>query len=378
MKKIFFKAIIFILFILLCVIAAFLFFPKPLCQVALGRILNTTVYTERAHLDFSKKALYIDGLRLSKPDGYISKVKLDFRKADISLQDISLYSHEAGSGRKPFFKASFALVDAPSHFALLTGRAMDSIELDNPHIRVIKRRDKRIGIEGAMPSSPKGLVTRKPSKTYRSLATRKLKVRDGRVVFIDFYASDNPVILDLSKINITLDIKNPMTRNAALTIDALATSANPPFTKLRLMGAAQPFLLKPDYDLKVIARDVGLMQFLPYYQRSCPVLVKRGRINLDGKFFVKKGVQNSYYKAETFGLVIEQRGGITETFLGIPTTALVAALETGEGHIVLDCYARGSITKPKFHPGPISRERVISATIDILKKGLGFFKDLKK
>ncbi len=377
--KLSFKILILILLSIIFLISAFLFFPGYFSQSILSSLFNMPVTVGETHIDFGKKALIIDGIKLNKPSGYITKASVDFINTDIYLEDITIYSQKDPSyeHQKPIFKAESATFNAPPLFVLLATRVMDSAELNKPFIQFTKARDKKIEFTGT--STPhRGGLEYGPSRLYKTLPTRKLIIRDGRVSFTDFFVSKKPVITNLSEVDISLSIHRPMTQSFEATIDGFATLENPSPGRIRIRGKAKPFVVRPDYDLKITARNIDLLQFLPYYQKKCPVLVKQGRINLEGKFFVKNAVQNSYYKVETFSLFVEPKRarGFADNLLGIPIASLVAALETGKGQIVLDCYARGSLKHPKFSPGPISQERIISATVDILKRGLDFLKGL--
>jgi len=329
-------------------ISAVCVFPKPACRLFLSRLFDTNVYLNSAHFNPKTRTVLISGIKFSDSSGRISSVE----------------------------EASFK-IPAYIKFAA-SGGVFECIRIEGADFKLTKRRDKRMEMSG-VPPPPEltGLVSTEPGRAYKAFPAKRVLIKQASLEFTDEFIARQPVITKFRDIDIVMDIKRPMRQSASFDIDCFASLTGEPQGRIRIRGFARPFVPKPDYDLTITARNIDLLKFEPYYHRKNPVHIDSGIINLEAKFFAKSGIQDSYYKAETFGLSVSPKSAFSDTFLGIPVAALIASLETHKGHIILDCYVKGPINKPKFSPGPISQERIITSTIDILKQGLDFFKGLK-
>jgi hypothetical protein len=224
---------------------------------------------------------------------------------------------------------------------------------------------------------------------------------EGAVV--DYYDAsvreEKPVNLRLVDVAATLqDLKLPeLDERSALTLDGKIIGEAPPRNEA---GKNQP---PPDPDaenvkkgtakdgtlhvegwlqvasreseLEIVLKDVDLKPLEPYLIKRSETGVERGRLSLDMTSKVREHRLHAPGKLVLDDLHLKSGGGLRGTFMGMPRSAVIAALKRGGDRIELDFTLEGDLDNTQFSLNETLATRVAVGTAQAL--GVGFVDIIK-
>jgi hypothetical protein len=125
-----------------------------------------------------------------------------------------------------------------------------------------------------------------------------------------------------------------------------------------------------DASVRVRLRSVDLVALQPYLSQAAETRVRRGALDLDLQAEVRDSRLRAPGRAVISGLEFAPTRGVSDTFLGVPRTALVAFFKTGEDRIEVEFVLEGDVSNPRFTLQEALAARLASAVADRLGTSL--------
>lgn len=123
-------------------------------------------------------------------------------------------------------------------------------------------------------------------------------------------------------------------------------------------------------DLKIELENVDLVPLEPYLIKRSETGVERGRLSLDLTSKVRERRLHAPGRLVLDDLDLKSGGGMRSTFMGMPRSAVVAALKRGGDRIELDFTLEGDLDNTQFSLNETLATRVAVGTAQALGVGL--------
>ncbi|MCC2656367.1 MAG: hypothetical protein K0Q76_1475 [Panacagrimonas sp.] len=128
-------------------------------------------------------------------------------------------------------------------------------------------------------------------------------------------------------------------------------------------------------ELKIVLENVDLVPLEPYLIKKSETGVKRGRLSLDLTSKVRERRLHAPGRLTLEDLELDSGGGFRGTFMGMPRSAVIAALKRGGDKIELDFTLEGDLDNTQFSLNETLATRIAFGTAQAL--GVGFVDIIK-
>lgn len=286
----------------------------------------------------------------------------------------------------------------PALRSLTTERAIvDDVTIEGAYLSVLRTREGKLVLLPTLIDRARDGAEQPKDPQRRRHAVTLDRITLKRAV-VDYYDASvrepRPVNLRLVDVEASLeDLKLPeLDAQSTLKLDSRVTGQAPPQDEAgrnrpprdpddenAKKGTAQDGTLHVEgwlqvstreSDLRIVLENVDLVALEPYLIKRSETGVRRGRLSLDLKSKVRDRRLHAPGRIVLDDLELESAGGLRATFMGMPRSAVVAALKRGGDRIELDFTLEGDLDNTKFSLNETLATRVAVGTAQALGVGL--------
>ena len=291
----------------------------------------------------------------------------------------------------------------PTLRSLTTERALvDRITIEGAYLSVLRSREGKLVLLPTLldRARRKAEQPRDPDAARRAVTLDRIALKGAVVDYYDASVREpRPVNLRLVDVAATLeDLKLPeLDARSALSLDGRITGEAPPRDgagrsrpprdadaenarkgtpqdgSLHVEGWLQ--IASRESDLKIVLEEVDLVALEPYLIKRSETGVERGRLSLDMTSKVRERRLHAPGRLVLDDLELASGGGLRGTFMGMPRSAVIAALKRGGDKIELDFTLEGDLDNTRFSLNETLATRVAVGTAQAL--GVGFVDIIK-
>jgi hypothetical protein len=258
---------------------------------------------------------------------------------------------------------------APSLLSLLSGDIrVRSITVGRPYLSVWRSRDGPLRLlPSLLERGPAGQPSAGPPAPPVRIS--RIRLREGAVELFDATVATPPLRVRLEQIDATVrDVPAPtLAGRTHFELKGILKGAqrDGPVSVGGWLGSGGR-----DASVRVRLRSVDLVALQPYLSQAAETRVRRGALDLDLQAEVRDSRLRAPGRAVISGLEFAPTRGVSDTFLGVPRTALVAFFKTGEDRIEVEFVLEGDVSNPRFTLQEALAARLASAVADRLGTSL--------
>ncbi|MBI3003563.1 MAG: DUF748 domain-containing protein, partial [candidate division NC10 bacterium] len=254
---------------------------------------------------------------------------------------------------------------APSLLSLLSGDIrVRAITVGRPYLSVWRSRDGSLRL---LPSLLEGGAAGQSSSGSPALPVRisRIRLREGAVELFDATVATPPLRVRLEQIDATVrDVSAPTL--AGRTRFELTGILKSEQRDGRVSVGGWLESGGREASVRVQLRSVDLVALQPYLSQAAETRVRRGALDLDLQAEVRDSRLRAPGRAVISELEFAPARGVSDTFMGVPRTALVAFFKTGEDRIEVEFVLEGDVSNPRFTLQEALAARLASAVADRL------------
>lgn len=364
---------LFVGILLIVVIAAAIavymeFYGKQLLEAKLSSILGTKLKFKGFSLDISKYSVSFKGFTIPREVGFESRSVFSAEKFIVLLN-----------------KEKFEREKKITISEIIVEKGVFNIERNEQGIFNIADSGRE-----EYPKDERGLAYAQGESSGASLPiynfaknVKRLLIKNSRVNFKDRYISSEPYLINCSSFNanITTAPENeasygsiPMKYKLSLKIPRGSRAS-----EVSLEGNAAVYKEKVDTELTMEARDIDVMQLLPYFNNYTPFTFYGGEFDSDTKAAMHNNTLNCLTTMawHNLDLAVDQ-GRENTTFLEASVKKLAPYLTSGGGETIFDFVIKGPLDKPEMGIGPKVKMAIGMSMMDEVSDILQRLQKLKK
>ena len=244
----------------------------------------------------------------------------------------------------------------PSLLTLLTPKInIASITVEKPYLSVVRSPEKF----GALPTLTAAADSKKNDPSSRGVTVAKIEIQDGVLEVFDSTVRRPPVKTRLERINgVIRDVSSPWPA-AKIQFELTAIVKG-----TRRDGRAQTSgwmeTARRDSSSRIVLDAVDLVSLQPYLAKHNEARVAGGTMDLRLNSEVRNNQINGRGKVILRDLEFSS-GGLVDTFMGIPRSAVVNFLKNHDNTIDLDFALQGDASHPDFSLNEVLATRIATA-----------------
>jgi len=241
----------------------------------------------------------------------------------------------------PVFKADHVFLSMDLRGALRKELNFSSVILKNPYLLIeTDRRGNYI--------NPFATERGKPSAVLPRITIDRFTVHNGSMDYSDAKVSRPPLVTGLKNIDIEVnDIRLPLHGTESPFVLEAAVTGSRSTGIIKSRGKIN--LKTSDLQCAVDIRGLDLTGFKAYFQRKSDANITGGTLDLDMKANISGGMIKAPGRAVLKNLEFQSTGGLKDTFLGVPRSAVMTFLKNRNGEIAIDFVLEGNLKNPRFN-----------------------------
>jgi len=357
MKKVLIILVV-VLFCLILIAQSMLgVFIKKLAVKELNKLITTEAEIDSMAISLLRGVVSFSGVSIYNPDGFRTAQFLNIKKGSVQISLLPLLFKQ--------IRINKIFLDRPSinieiHPAGRRGGLLDIIQSSSiSNTSVIFKKD--------IPQPETSAKTQSTAKKMPSVRINKIIIRQGAINLKNYKLNPNGASVALDKIDVFVKnlapAKDPTHMPTSINCKArIATESTASNIELTATGA---FLSKAiDFDLDLIADNIPLTYFSPFYTDKVPILIKEGQFDLRSTAKCENSYLNAIQEVNITGLVIEPKEQAEDNLVfGLPIYNVISLLTRNKGSLNFDFSITGTLKKPKFHLTE-ALQRVLAKSIE--------------
>jgi hypothetical protein len=302
------------------------FVVQSVLQRSLSRMLETTVQIKDVDLSLLRGAVWIQGLRIRGPEGFQTHEPIELKELGVNVKVWSLLGKTLTIQR----------VAVKNPLLVLERNSQGDIGV----VRLIEQMSK----EEAPP--PKPTPSRAPAIRIKSIT-----VKNGKIVFVDHQADDQPLATAISELNARVRNLRPATPESQMptTYKLTARLLDKPDARLNIEGKGDFLSNTLSMDTQLVLERLALVHFAPYYAGS-PLEIRNGFVSAETHAVCQHNILNMPIQI-TFSEMdvgVRTRMAMRKVF-GLPARLVVAFFTSPEGTVPITAHVSGNVRDPQFN-----------------------------
>jgi uncharacterized protein involved in outer membrane biogenesis len=259
------------------------------------------------------------------------------------------------------------VVIVPSLRGLLGGEVrVGSIRVVRPYVSALRTKDGKLHIVPTLLERPPTKGGAGGSSGAPPVHIGKITLEDGVVELFDATVAQPPLKIRLEQLQATVQnvLVPSLTGKTEFDVTGLLKGVRQD-GRVKVGGWAE--VATKDSSVKMELREVDLVALQPYLSRAAEARVHRGGLDLDLQSDVRRNRLQAPGKVTLANLEFAPSGGLTDTFMGVPRSAVLAYLRDKNNRITVDFTLEGDINNPQFSLNEAFATRLASS----MAEGLG-------
>ena len=310
----------------------------------------------------------------------VKEITFDLKEGTLKVEDLKIKNPPGYSSR---YLATVGLITCKYEMKgenILDGIKVTSIVASKPLIAIERLPNGRINTN----EMDKVMGTSKPSKPALPVAKKeapkggrkisdlvelpsKIKIRNGKLTFLDRMITPKPYSIAVEKVNGPLDIGLSDDYRKVVSVGSRGTGFLNGDTRQKIQWVTS---LDPEATALTMANkyevtDIDITLFKPYYDEFSPVVIQKGRCSGTLVFNFDNGNIGSTNTLHLRGFVFQEKTGGRGSEYWVGTVSeVVKYLESAPGEIVFDFKIKGPMDSPRFYPGPHVKAAIQNMVVD--------------
>ena len=286
----------------------------------------------------------------------------------IADSDLAKYSYSA------------SVNEATLHIGLISTFLQKRLIFDEVRIKdavlILEKKALPPTPDPTLPASPEGSVSpprERPKDNigksqFSELCVRKMKAENLEFIFRDYAAACPPVVVEVVNIdgevdNFLLSFRTTGNFKGAIHFNGYFDSAQK--GRLKAGGTIAKRGNEIDFDLKSEIQDVDLTYFSQYYASTSLAMLKEARVDIKSDAKCQKNELKTYHDARIYDIKLNDiTPASQDTLFGLPATTVINFFNDYGGEVKFSFNIGGTLSDPKFEPGPVIEEVISKALGD--------------
>ena len=241
----------------------------------------------------------------------------------------------------PIFRADKLSLSLDLSGVLRKQYNLSELVLKNPYFLIeVNRAGKFVGPFSGPGKGKKEIHVPVVSINRIVIQNGSIDYRDGKVSRPPLVTKLRNIALDISDMSIPFsETPSPFDVNARI----IGNSSTGTFS-----GSGRINLKNGDMDSKFAVRNLDITNFKSYFQKRGDADITSGHLDLDVKANIKKGSIYAPGRAVLRDLDFRRTDSLRDRFLGVPRTAVLNLIKTGDNAIAVDFVIEGDLKNPRF------------------------------
>ena len=295
--------------------------------------------SEIAAIRVGRSGVTVNGLRIRGPEGWPAADALRAERVEI----------------------------APSLRSFLSGEMrIWSVRIVKPYVSALRTKDGKLRVVPSLLESPPSKEGERGSAAAPPVYIGKITLEDGAVEVFDATVAQPPLEIRVEQLQASVrNVLVPaLTGKSEFDLSGLLKGAQQD-GRVTVGGWAE--VATKDSSVKMELRGVDLVALQPYLSTEAEARVQRGVLDLDLQSDVRGNRLRAPGTVTIANLEFAPGGGMKDTFLGAPRTAVLAFMKGKDNRIVIDFTLKGDVNNPKFSINEAFATRLATS----LAEGLG-------
>lgn len=235
--------------------------------------------------------------------------------------------------------------------------SIQNVSLDKPYINLDVKKDKTTNFAGLLKTDSSQKTVAKPKKeTKKAPPSQKpmvlyignIALKRGTAHFKDASLL-LPFATFADRLNgsmSTLDTKS--TKPSVLKVEGKVDK----YGYAKIDGSLLPFDFKNHANLKILFKNINMSKLTPYSGKFVGYAIKEGKLSMDLKYQIKKGLMEGQNKINLDSLTLGDKMESKDA-VNLPLELAIALLKDSNGQIDIDLPVSGDLNDPEFRYGSI-------------------------
>lgn len=278
------------------------------------------------------------------------------------------------------YNYSISVNEATLHIGLISTFLQKRLIFDDVRVKdavfVLEKKASLPAPETPLPETS-GSGISSPAKTpkdnirksqFSELYIRKLKVENLEFIFRDYSAARAPAVIEVVNIdgevdNFLISFRTTENFRGAIHFDGYFNSAQK--GRLKAGGTIAKRGNEIDFDLKSEIQDADLTYFSQYYASTSFAILKEARVDIKSDAKCQKNELQTYHDARIYGIKLNDiTPASRDTLFSLPAATVVGFFNDYGGEVKFNFNIEGTLSDPKFEPGPVIKEVISKALGD--------------
>jgi uncharacterized protein involved in outer membrane biogenesis len=242
-----------------------------------------------------------------------------------------------------------------------------TVTVVRPYLSAVRTKDGRLRVlpnllEPPDPA-PKGMPPAGPAMP--SIAISRIQVKDGVVELFNYAVAPSPLKIRLEQIQATVrNVAVPGLKGKSHFDLVAVVKGIQQDGRAKIVGWTE--IASKDSSLKTELRSLDLVALQPYLTQASDVRVRRGSLDLDLQSEVRNNRLRAPGTVVISDLEFAPSRDTSETFMGVPRSAVVNFLKNRDNKIAINFTIEGDLSNPQFTLREALATRVAAGLAELL------------
>ncbi len=203
---------------------------------------------------------------------------------------------------------------------------------------------------------------------FKRVRLDSVVIEDSYFRFSDYSVRPSPNVIEIADLNGSIDMisftpgRNGILEGAVSLNGRVRPNGRGAFKLDGSFTAAGSGL---DFDLVLAIDGVSLSLFEPYYSKTSLTILKEAKVDLSSKARCSSGNLKAFQTARLYNIELyDIKPGEEDKLFGLPAKTVVDFFKNSKGDVKFDFNISGTLTDPKFEPGPVIQQVLTKALQD--------------
>jgi uncharacterized protein involved in outer membrane biogenesis len=242
-----------------------------------------------------------------------------------------------------------------------------TVTVVRPYLSAVRTRDGRLRVLPTLLEAPDPAPKGKPpaGPAMPSVAISRILVKDGVVDLFNYAVAPSPLKIHLEKIRATVrNVAVPGLKGKSRFDLGAVVKGIQHDGRAKIVGWAE--IASKDSSVKTELRSLDLVALQPYLIQASDARLQRGSLDLDLQSEVRNNRLRAPGTVVISDLEFAPSRDTSETFMGVPRSAVVNFLKNRDNKIAINFTIEGDLSNPQFTLREALATRVAAGLAELL------------